>query len=485
MQKEAQFEKENYLKEFKKKYKDIAEGLKILFINENITDEEIYQIIIKLNSQPSLTIFEAMNLIYREVQIIKTLQFSQSGQKRNYGPNKDILGFQYEQYYSKQNLKEIVEKYKIYNINTENYKELVPEKYWLFLDNSDKRRQLLKDEIGYFNYLPILVPKNNNNEDNEEDVYSKNENELTFHYLYYKTLMCKHCDLSGENKENDFCPYAHDILKDFRIIYDYKSEEVGVFMLKLLKSKLFNFEDYLNYIPMSLSSEFNLETFKVHKCQLDENCPNDYHLCPYYHSSNEFDGQRRPPLLFCYTGNTGDICFNENKKKYYPKKCNCGIFCQYLHNKNEYNYHPEHFRKIYQCTRKKEKGKCKYYKTCYGIHTNESNESFEEEQEEEDGKNIEEEVEEDEQIGEKKEKVNNVFVIAKNFRCRKCQNISNNGELAYLTKCKHFLCIKCFKSIITGINKKKKKDNEKLPFQCPFCNIIFQKKEVLKVLFVS
>ena len=481
IQKEAQYEKEKYLKDFKNKYKDIVEDFKILFINENLTIEEIYQIIINLNTQPSLTIFEAMNLIYREVQIIKTLQFSKSGQTRKYGPNMDNLGFQYEEYYPKNNLKGVIQKYKIYQNDEKEQKdkESIPE-IWFFSDNSDKRRKLLKDEFGYFNYLPILNSTNEN--DKEDSIYSKNENELFYHYLYYKTLMCRHCNLSDKNQENDLCPYAHDILKDFRIIYDNKSEEIGAFMSKLLKSKLFNFENYLNYIPMSLSSEFNLDTFKVHMCQLDNNCPNDYHLCPYYHSSNEYDGPRRPHLLFCYTGNTGDICFNEKKKKYYPKKCNCGIFCQYLHSKNEYNYHPEHFRKIYQCTRKKEKGKCKYYKTCYGIHSNESNEATEEEQEEE-YENIEEEVEGDEQVEEKKEKINNAFVVAKNFRCRKCQKVSDNGELIYFLKCKHFLCIKCFKKI--AIKKKNLKDNEQFSFHCPFCEKIVEKDGAIKVEFAS
>ena len=119
-------------------------------------------------------------------------------------------------------------------------------------------------------------------------------------------------------------------------------------MCKLLDCKYLHFENYLNYIPMSLSTDFNLDTFKVHKCLLDNDCPNDYHLCPYYHESIKGDEQRRPPLLFCYSGNTGDICFDDRKKKYCPKQCNCGIFCQYLHSKNEYNYHPEHFRKIYK-----------------------------------------------------------------------------------------------------------------------------------------
>ena len=481
MKKEAQYEKEKFLTDFKKKYKDIIEDLKVLFVNENLNDEEIYQIIKNIISNPCLTIFEAMNLIYREVQIIKTIQFVNSEQKREYGPNKDILE-QYEKYYPS-NLKEIIQKYKIYKIETENYNILVPEKYWLYIDDSDKRRKLIKDELGYFNYLPILNPNNIKN-NNEEDVYAKNEIELFYHFLYYKTILCKQCDLSDENKkENDFCPYAHDILKDFRIIYDYKNEEVSKFMWKLLNNKYFNFENYLNYIPMSLSPEFNLDTFKVHKCQLDPDCPIDYHLCPYYHSKQKGDEKRRPPLLFGYSGNTGDICFDEKKKGYCPKKCKCGIFCQYLHSRNEYNYYPEHFRKVYKCQREKKKGKCIYYKTCYGIHNYSSDEDEEEEEEDEEGKITPEEIENDENIQDIKDNVNKLVSISKKFRCRNCQNIAENGELCYFIECNHFICFKCFKKICNENHKNKKKNKEKLSLLCPFCKKELVKGKVFKANF--
>ncbi len=485
MEKESLFEKQKYINDFKKKYKGIIEAFKILFVNEQPTEEEIIQIIQNINSNPNLTIFETMNLIYREIQIIKTLQFSNSGQKREYGPNKDILEPEYDQYYHKDNLKEVIQKYKTIENGTDNYITLVPERHWLYIDNSDKRRNLVKDEMGYFNYLPVLNKKEKN--DSDEFIYSKNDNEVFYHYLYYKTLMCKICDLSDGNKQdNDLCPYAHNILKDFRIIYDYKSEEVSKFMLLLLNSKLFIFQDYLNYIPMSLSPDFNLDTFKVHKCQLDKNCPNDYHICPYFHKSVNGDDQRRPPLLFGYSGNVGDLCFNEKKKKFCPKKCPFGIFCHFLHNKNEYNYHIDHFRKEYECKRKKIKGKCMYYKTCYGIHSDSSNDnSDEEEEEEEDEKTIEEQIEKDPEIVENKKKLNIYFTIAKNFRCRECQNVCQNGDLCYFIKCNHFLCIKCFKKMYTDYKKEKKKSKEKILLKCPFCENKLMKDEILNISFTK
>ena len=76
--------------------------------------------------------------------------------------------------------------------------------------------------------------------------------------------------------------------------------------------------------------------------------------------------------LFGYVGSTGDICFNQKKSEYCVDKCPCGIFCRFVHSKNEYNYHPDHFRKEFRCTREKNKfNKCIYLRTCYGKHPEE------------------------------------------------------------------------------------------------------------------
>ena len=227
---------------------------------------------------------------------------------------------------------------------------------------------------------------------------------------------------------------------------------------------------------MSLSPKFNIDTFKVHKCQLDEDaCPNDYHLCPYYHKGAKIDEQRRPPLLFGYSGSQGKLCFNRIKKDYCPEKCPSGIFCYYVHNKNEFNYHQSHFRKEFDCKRKKDKnGKCVFIKTCYGKHDEdeykENNEDSEKEEEVE-----EEEIENDDEIKKIKKKVKNIFSIAKTFRCRQCQNIES--DICYLTKCKHFLCLKCYKKIF----KEKKKEGKNL--ECPFCAKEITKDNIVKVEF--
>jgi len=497
-EREAKLEKERILSEFKKKYGKIIEGFKILFVNESLKEEQIIDIIQSIKSSPNLTIFEAMNSIYRQVQIIKTSSLSQLN--RQYGPNQDMVEFEYDKNLNKGNLKEVIQKYKIYHtmddipdkekdenevdINLSNNKNKGEtfnieekekknafDKYWFYIDDFDKRRKLIKDEEGFFNYLPLMNPDGNKNTRDEDDIYAKNENEILYHALFYKTLMCKECPKSKNNNNTKdnlqlLCPYAHDILKDFRIIYKYTDEDICKFMILLQDSNLFSFQNYLNYIPMSLSPKFNLDSFKVHQCQLDQDCPNDYHICPYYHKSEKVDDMRRPPLLFGYTGSAGDVCFNPKKREYCPEKCPAGIFCRFVHSKNEFNYHPEHFRKEFDCKRKKGKNnKCIFIKTCYGKHPEDEYKENDEEEKEEEVE--EEEIEKDEEVLEGEEKVNEILNVAKNFRCRKCQSVESN--ICYLTQCKHFLCLKCYKRIFN----ENKKEGKKLV--CPFCE-----KEIIK-----
>ena len=103
-EKEIQREKEEILSNFKKKYGKIIEAFKVLFVNESLKDEQIIEILQNIKSTPNLTIFEAMNSIYRQVQIIKTLALDKSN--RQYGPNSDRLEFEFDQ--QKSNKKMII-----------------------------------------------------------------------------------------------------------------------------------------------------------------------------------------------------------------------------------------------------------------------------------------------------------------------------------------------------------------------------------------
>ena len=165
------------------------------------------------------------------------------------------------------------------------------------------------------------------------------------------------------------------------------------------------------------------------------------------------------------------------------ENCPYGIFYPKIHTKNEYNYHPECFRKIFKCTRPKikigKKEKCKFYKTCYGWHEKEEEETESEEEEE---FNIEEsEIDENEEIKELKKEINKILKICKVLICRNCMQFSNNNVICYFSGCKHYLCYTCFIEI--NKNTKKKQKEENIEIKCPFCQKKIEKSSVIKLDF--
>ena len=434
-------DKNNNYKKYKEQYKNIINEIKNLFLYE-MKEKEIIQILMNINFYSNLTIFEFMNSLYREVQIIKAINLNKLNKPRKYGPDNDIDIFE-EKYisYSNKDLQNVIKNYKIFNENKD------MQKYWLYNDNSDKRRKIKKDEDNNYNYIPLLKKDIINSNDS---MYAQNENELLYHPLYYKTIICKYCNLSNDNnsEENILCPYAHNILNDFRLIYDYRDEKIIKFMLLLQNSKLFKFVNYLNYIPWYLnkSVDFNIDYFKVHQCRNDLNCKEIKKglLCPYYHKNLEGDEYRRPPLLFRYK--------SEKCKHYLNKKdCESGYYCQFSHNENEYNYHPDILRKEIECQNKNIKGH------------SEQNQNFD----------IDDKIIFDENEFKNKENIkeekNNII------KCRKCQNKRKYYNICYFFDCKHFLCFDCFEKLS---KKNKKEGNKNIILYCPFC-----KKKIKKKIF--
>ena len=390
-----------------------------------------------------------MNLIYRQIEIFKTIRFINSNTPREYMPEDDIFE-NLDENFEDNNLKNVIKNYKTHRKN----KNKDIESSWLYNNNSDKRRKILKDVNGFYNYIPLL--NNDNNDDNS--IYAKNENEILYHYLYYKTLLCKYCDLSEDNennKINELCPYSHNILKDFRIIYDHKKDNNILLMQLLINSNLFKIQNYLNYIPMNLSAnKINIDTFKIHKCQLEKNCPNDSSICPYYHSNTPGEEPRRPPSLFRYNRVNNSNCYYALREIYYPSKCCNGIFCPFLHSKNEDKYYNS-------------KDFIGEKKTCKGN------------EKEIDEKEIEKEIENDENLENNKKSIKNMIKIGKYCMCRKCNNIPDDGKLCFIIKCKHFLCLKCFKKIKS--ENKEKNDSDLL--LCPFCGVKIKKKKIIFINF--
>ena len=499
-------EKEESEKEFEKKYSYFIDKIDGAF-DGMASKKEIGNIIKALTKMPSLTIFEAMNLIYRSIQIYNALNFYKSNAEKKGAKlgsaDGDIFENKYHGEFSCDRLNEKIEKYK----TEPKGEKSLDNSYDLYEDeNFDKRRKLAKNMEGIYNYLPIKKDSIKMEEDDKKklevyDIFAKNDNEINYHPLFFKTLMCHSCE--KDENENDLlntdCPYCHDIQNDFRIIYDYKDNKICLLMNDLSKSELFTFTDYLEYIPKNIRiKDFHLKTFKVHKCQLDTDgkCPNDYHLCPYYHDSDkgkhknkDKDERRRPLWLFRYSAEMCEECFDKKKKRYIAKNCPLGDFCNNVHNKNEYNYHINNFRQIYPCTRNPG-GKCPFYITCYGIHKGESEGNYsadEEDGENDDSINEENLEKEDDDIIEVKDKISKTIIIGKNFRCRKCNELK--PILNYFIDCKHFLCQNCFKKITNELKKSKKghkeeeKKDDKNILKCPFCDKELGKGKILRCKF--
>lgn len=486
-------QKEKLLEErnLKNKYDSFIDKIENAFYGQ-VTKDEIFNIIKILNKIPSLTIFEAMNLIYREVIIYKTLSFYKSNNDKSESLDGDIFENKYPIEYPTDSFNKVIENYKI-NSNDENNNNK-ENSYYLYEDkNIDRRRKITKNKDGIYNYLPIMKHTviNINEEDKANfeklEIFANNEYEINFHPLFYKTIICSSCNINKDNfLPNPLCPYSHDIQSDFRIIYDYKEKPICELMNALSNSNLFIFLNYLNYIPKEINQKkINLQTFKVHKCLLDKSCPNDYHLCPFYHEcEKDKDAKRRPPFLFRYSSEICENCYDKRKGKYIKENCPYGDFCNNIHSKNEFNYHKEHFQKEYKCTRNP-KGKCPYINTCYGIHNEVEEQNYDEENEESEKETIDEEKIEDDDIKEKKEKIEKILEISKNFRCRQCNYLKD--VICFFSECKHFLCFTCFKKLNTNFKKAKKenknKNEDKINLKCPFCSNELGKEKIIKYAF--
>lgn len=430
-------------------YKELIKKLQELFKNE-INEKQSSKIVKTLLGIHCLTIFEAFNLIFREVQIIKTI----SKNEINSEENMVIYEGKNEDEYETKEFNRVIGNYKIKS-DDKNIEES-----WKPINEIDERRKIkINKNNNIFNYLPIKPEHIKLEVKNKKELYSKNDNEYLYHPLFFKTIMCHYCKIEKNNNKL-LCPFSHDIQTDFRIIYDYKNENICKFLNYLYNNKLLVFTNYFNYIPID-QINFNPNLYKVFECPFKE-CNKDKHLCFFYHSLKE---KRRPPLLFRY--NIDDKCFDKETKKYKINECSLGIFCNGIHSQNEYNYHPQKFRKETKCTKTKINGHCKFIKTCYGIHPEEEYEIFNKED------NKEKIIEEDEEIKELNGKIEAVNNIANCLKCRKCNKMPKKSKIKYLCECKHFLCQNCFKDIYDYGDK-----------ICPFCNKELSKKNYISLNFI-
>ena len=389
---------------------------------ENI---EILKILNLIYRNDSRTIFEVMNLIRREYIIINTLKEIKDKNERQYqGEKRDINEMNNEEdilFFHDSILKQ----YKTNNNSSSNE--------WNYINDNDKRRELMKDINGFYNYLPIINLEINGS---NKEIYAKNENEILYHSLMYKTILCR-----NKRCSNNLCPFAHGLGEDLRLIYDYQDEKICKLMLKLMKKKTFHIEDYLNHFEIPL--KFSLTDFKILKCKLGNQCQKDTHLCYCYHNIEEI---RRPPKLFRYINKRCPYAQKTKENPYRPDLCIYGIFCHYIHSKGEFNYHEKNFRKIFPCTRKKGiDGNCIFYETCYGKHEK-KNKNYDNDSSNSnilgDSNLNDSKSEKNKEIIEYNQKIKNIENVLKTFFCKRCGIIPNDFSL-YVTKCGHTFCHGC------------------------------------------
>ena len=412
------------------------------------TQLECASIFKKIKSSTAQTIFEIMNLIHKEISIKITLKEFSNKNKSAYLTPADPFEIVDKIYSNPEHVK-MMKYYKIYS--EEDKAKLPPyitkmlSSEFYYESEKEKRRKVVKYSDGSFNYIPVLC--DDEYCDDEKCPFSHNENELNYHPLFYKTKY-----LSG-GKKGYFEKNANNFFDDFRIIYNYKNENI-INLLKLLDEKKIAKYYFKDYYKKEMKS-FKLETFKTMECPSVKSgikCPKDAHLCYYYHNLAE---KRRPPTLYRYTN---VMCPDQKYKENGKIKSNCknGDFCNKCHSRYEYYYHKLFFGKAITCMRPKKNGKCIFEETCYGYHPY---------KEKDYKKTREEKIQEkkDELTDKYTEEFNLLNELISKYKCHQCNKYYKKFKYYIMVKCGHIICEKCFKEI--------KNDS------CPKCQKEFGKNE--------
>ena len=413
------------------------------------TQLECASVFKKIKNNNAQTIFEIMNQIHREISIQITLNEYEDRYKKNYllpiDPYEII-----DPFYNNTEHVKIMKYYHIYSMEDKEklppyVKDLLKPNFY-YTNEKNRRRKLMKYPNGGFNYIPIKCGEDQCN--NNNCPYSHNEYEMEYHPLFYKTKY------NSQGSQGYLEKTANNLLDDFRIIYNYKNENI-INLLKLLDEKKIAKISFRDYYKNKINS-FDIKTFKTLECPSVKNgitCPKDSHLCYYYHTPSE---RRRPPTLYRYTN---EMCPDQTYKSNGKVKSNCknGDFCNLCHSRYEYYYHKLFFGKAMTCLRPKKNGKCIFEETCYAYHP----------YKEPGYKKTREEI-----IQEKKdalmdkytEEYNLLSELISQYKCQKCKKYNKKFKFYLLTNCDHIICHKCF--------KEKAKEKKK----CPVCSQKFDPK---------
>ena len=433
----------------------VSENIEIITEMKNaypgFTQIECASVFRKIIAGNSQTIFEIMNQIHREITNQITLNECDNKNRRNHLIQIDPFEI-IDYYYNNPNHVKVMKYYKIYS---EKDKEKLPsyirdilDSEFYYADESERRRKVKKYPDGGFNYIPIMCQNNNCNDKNCP--YSHTENEMYYHPLFYKTKY------NSYKKGGLLDKNATDLFNDFRVIYNYKKDNI-INLIRLLDSKKIAKLSFKDIFKNQINS-FQLETFKTLECPFIKtgiNCKKDPHLCCFYHSLSE---RRRPPTLFRYTNEMcPDQTYKENGK--IKSHCKNGDFCNKCHSRYEYFYHKLFFGKAMTCLRPKKNGKCIFEETCYAYHP----------YKEPGYKKTKEEIIEEkkeELLDKYKEESELLTGLINNYKCQFCQKYNKKFNFYFLVKCEHILCYKCFK--------------EKAGKKCPICKKKFdvQKEKI-------
>ena len=172
-----------------------------------------------------------MNIVQREI-CIKLTEYNYNKKENVNNYNNYFFNFPMEYmnindpvYINNEHL-QIIKLYKTMSIDEKNKyfdaKELT-EDFFYDKEKNEKRRKVIKYMVGRYNYIPVEC-KNDEKCDLNKCIYAHNKNEINYHPLFYKTYYKDDTDY-GENNIA-LCPTAKNFDTDFRIIYNYKDDNI-------------------------------------------------------------------------------------------------------------------------------------------------------------------------------------------------------------------------------------------------------------------
>ena len=247
------------LNEIKILNKTVSDNIQIINEMKNaypgFTQLECASVFKKIKSSSSQTIFEIMNQIHREISIQITLNEAENN-SRNY-----ILPIEpYEVIDPFYNNPEHIKVMKYYHVYNNSDKEKLPpyiktilDPNYLYTNELNQRRKVVKYPDGSFNYIPIRCDTKDCKD--KDCTYSHNDLEMAYHPLFYKTKF------SGNNNLGPLEKTANNLLEDFRIIYNYKNPNI-INLMKLLEEQKIAKTTYRDYYKNKIN-KFELETFKT------------------------------------------------------------------------------------------------------------------------------------------------------------------------------------------------------------------------------